>query len=417
MALNESVASIASHAHPELEPVARSGTAGEIVSAIEPYTEADPAAVLANLLVYFGAAVGFGPHMTAGGVRHPSRLYVAVVGDTSVSRKGTARGAVHQVLGTSRGTRLVAQIRGLGSGEGLIQALADMRPNPGGDRSLLVVADELARVITVMNRRDSTLSPILREAWDSDHLAVTTRSNPIEVTRAHVCIVAEATVEEVTASLPTVQMMNGFGNRFLWVLAKRSQLLPEGGGVPPSTAEHLAGLFRRRVMEARSLGRSHGGSTRGEMRRTGAGVVRWREVYEEVSVPRTGVVGAATARAEAQILRLSIVYALLDGSGVIDVPHIDAAYGFWRYCEKSVALIFANTGVDSVAAKIETVVEQAGPAGIRRSDLQKVLSNHLDQSKLTHLIESGRLIEKKLESATGRPPAVLVHANHAVEAT
>ena len=38
----------------------------------------------------------------------------------------------------------------------------------------------------------------------------------------------------------------------------------------------------------------------------------------------TGLVGTITARAEAQVLRLSMLYALLDGKSRVDLPHLEA---------------------------------------------------------------------------------------------
>ena len=44
------------------DPVAYHGLAGEIVSKLEPHTEADPVAILTQLLVAFGAAAGRGAY-------------------------------------------------------------------------------------------------------------------------------------------------------------------------------------------------------------------------------------------------------------------------------------------------------------------------------------------------------------------
>jgi hypothetical protein len=55
-----------------------------------------------------------------------------------------------------------------------------------------------------------------------------------------------------------------------------------------------------------------------------------------------GLLGTITARAEAQALRLSCLYALLDRAAMVDVPHLDAAYALWRYCEDSARYIFRD---------------------------------------------------------------------------
>ena len=53
-----------------LAPEALHGIAGEFVRMIEPNTEADPAAILVQFLVAFGALVGRGPHFRVEG-DHP----------------------------------------------------------------------------------------------------------------------------------------------------------------------------------------------------------------------------------------------------------------------------------------------------------------------------------------------------------
>ena len=66
----------------------------------------------------------------------------------------------------------------------------------------------------------------------------------------------------------------------------------------------------------------------------------WHAVYDDLSEGKPGLVGALTARAEAQVLRLQCLYALLDGSDTIRAEHLTAALALWRYCEASVHFIF-----------------------------------------------------------------------------
>src|SRR4030095_13577534 len=55
---------------PVLDPEALHGLAGEIVNAIDPYTEADPVAVLTNTLTAFGNVVGPIPYFRVENTRH-----------------------------------------------------------------------------------------------------------------------------------------------------------------------------------------------------------------------------------------------------------------------------------------------------------------------------------------------------------
>ena len=64
------------------------GLMGDIVRAIDPYTEADPVAVLVTLLVMFGNAIGTSPYFRVEFTKHFLRFFVALVGRTAKGRKG-----------------------------------------------------------------------------------------------------------------------------------------------------------------------------------------------------------------------------------------------------------------------------------------------------------------------------------------
>ena len=81
-----------------LAPEAYHGIAGEIVRAIEPETEADPAALLFQLLAAVGNILGDGAYARVEADRHPPRLFMVQVGRTSKGRKGTSWGRVRSLL-------------------------------------------------------------------------------------------------------------------------------------------------------------------------------------------------------------------------------------------------------------------------------------------------------------------------------
>jgi hypothetical protein len=78
----------------------------------------------------------------------------------------------------------------------------------------------------------------------------------------------------------------------------------------------------------------------------------WESVYRELSKDEAGLIGAVTARAEAQTTRLALLYALLDRSPHIDCIHISAARALWDYCETSARRIFADLTGDPLADAI-----------------------------------------------------------------
>jgi hypothetical protein len=87
----------------------------------------------------------------------------------------------------------------------------------------LIIEAEFARTISVMERLGNTLSAILRAAWDRGHLEILTKTSAAHATDAHVSVVGHITLDELRARFTSTEQSNGFGNRFLFGLVKRSQ--------------------------------------------------------------------------------------------------------------------------------------------------------------------------------------------------
>src|SRR5450755_3768513 len=75
---------------PIFEQYALYGLAGEAVRTLAPHTEAQPEAILLQLLAAFGNVIGPGPHCMVGATRHPLNLFLVLVGESSKARKGTS---------------------------------------------------------------------------------------------------------------------------------------------------------------------------------------------------------------------------------------------------------------------------------------------------------------------------------------
>jgi hypothetical protein len=73
-----------------LAPEAFHGITGEVVDAIAPHTESDPAALLLCFLIGAGSLLGREPHAVVEAARHGVNLFGVVVARSSKGRKGTA---------------------------------------------------------------------------------------------------------------------------------------------------------------------------------------------------------------------------------------------------------------------------------------------------------------------------------------
>jgi hypothetical protein len=393
-----------------LSPAALPGLAGEIVSTIEPASEADPAALLAQLLIAFGNVVGHRPHFRCESTRHTMNLFGVLVGVTAKARKGSSWSRIRELLSDVDAVWANDRIQsGLSSGEGLIEAVRD--PKESGekdshidegvkDKRLLVQQGEFSSVLKVMEREGNILSAIARDAWDSGHLRTMTRkNNALRATGAHISVVGHITRDELRRFLSETDQANGFANRFLWFAVKRSKLLPHGGTVD---AEQFRGLSER-LKNAVELAQKVG-----ELTRDGDANRIWETVYPDLSEGCMGMLGAVTSRAEAQVVRLSCLYALLDRSSVIRREHMNAALAVWRYCEDSARYIFGDALGDPVADAILAALKESRE-GLTRNDIREMFGRNKSSERIGHALallqEQGKVAMRK-EQTDGRPREV-----------
>jgi hypothetical protein len=394
------------------------GLAGDIVRALEPASESDPAALLLQTLVGLGNLLGRTAHAVVEADRHFGNEFVVLVGRTAKGRKGTSWGHVRRLLAAAdEGWGQSRILHGLSSGEGVIWQVRDrimarhpvkehgrvvsyeeVESDPGiTDKRLLVIESEFAGVLKQVERQGNVLSPVLRLAWETGDLATLTKNNPARATGAHVSIVGHCTAEELNRYLSTTEMANGFGNRSLWACVRRSKELPEGGQADPAVMTELG----RRLGKALAFGRGLG-----DVRRDDGARELWRAVYSTLSADRPGLAGAMLGRAEAHVLRLSLLYAVLDRSPVVQTPHLLAALAVWDYCEASVRYVFGAALGDPLADDIRRRLAQAAPGGMTRWELSNALGRHQSAERIGRalaLLAEYRLARPERRETRGRP--------------
>jgi 5S rRNA maturation endonuclease (ribonuclease M5) len=397
---------------PQLAEEAYYGLAGEIVRTIEPHTESDPVALLVQLLAMAGNVIGRTPYFPVEADRHHMNLFVCLVGQSSKGRKGTSAGHPRRLLTTFDCSWSQRVMGGLSSGEGVIWNLRDpvYGHNKKGeevcldegveDKRLCILETEFARALAKTGQEGNVLSAVLRQAWDHGDLRTLVSGRqkaPVAATNAHVSVIAHITVEEVRRLLTETEAANGFGNRFLWVCVRRSKLLPRGGLYPEQALKPLLEILAPMLFHARAIA---------QMQRTTDAETRWEEMYATLAEGQAGLLGALTARAEAQVLRLSCLYALLDKTEMVDVPHLEAAYALWLYCEASAQYIFGTLLGDPLADEIYRMLRQMGSEGMTRTDINNTLGRNYKSAVLGRALD--RLLREGharciVEKTAGRP--------------
>lgn len=379
------------------------GLAGRITRLIEPHSEADPVALLAQILLVAGSLVGRTAYVGVEADRHYANFNVNLVGGTSKGRKGSSWGhaeAIARSVDVGFGDRVES---GLSSGEGLIDRVRDAGVDdaegeqPAADKRLVVVESEFANVLRVLERSGNRLSVVVRDAWDGRPLRTLTRGQPAKATGAHISIIGHITAEELRRYLTVTESANGFGNRFIWLSVRRSKALPDGGAMHKVNVADVVDELREAVRFAGTLGR---------VERDPAARDLWHAVYAELSEGRAGLVGALTGRAEAQVTRLSLVYALLDMATTIRVEHLRAALALWGYSARSVAHIFGSSLGDPVADTILQALQTSAPHPLTRTEIRtkvggRVTGDEIDRA--LDLLARHRLARMQKTSTGGRP--------------
>lgn len=392
------------------------GLAGDFVRMIEPHSESDPVAILVQFLVGFGNIIGRGSYWNVEGDRHHNNLNIALVGVSSKGRKGTALGQVRRIFNEIDPTWVEQFQGGLSSGEGLIWAVRDeiikKVPikvkglitdyqdeiiDPGvDDKRLMVLEEELASVLRVMEREGNTLSAIVRKAWDDGNLKTMTKSTPVRATNAHISIVGHITRDELRRYLTATESANGFANRFIWACVRRSKVLPEGGCIQEVNFEPLISRLKKAV---------DFGKNAGEIRKDEEATGIWAKVYPELSDGKLGLWGAVVSRSEAQVMRLACIYALLDESKLIMPEHLQAALALWDFSEASARFIFGDATGDPAADQILEALKRS-PDGMTRTDISHLFGKHKSGERIDQALAilAGRgFIKKVKEPTSGRP--------------
>jgi hypothetical protein len=379
---------------PVLAEEAYQGLAGEVVRSIAPNTESDPVAILALFLAAYGSMIGRGAHFVVEGDTHHCKLWPVLVGKSSLARKGTAQGRVKQVLRRiDEHWYFNCQAQGLSSDEGLIYHVRDRKTKEGKDGETVVVDEgvvdkrlmltepEFAGPLTVMQREGNTLSVALRMAWDDTTLQTLTKNSPERSTGSHVTIVAHTNQEELLKHLTNAKLGGGVGNRFFFLLVKRSQLLPYGGKedeLPKELVEALkeAVAFGRNgnhIRLSETPEEAYGGQSASAL---------WGSVYPSLGEEDSGLFGVVTSRSDAQVRRIATTYAALDRSREVKIAHLLAALALWDYSKQSAHLVFKGKTGDEIADEILHALRDAGEEGMSRNELINYFNRHVKAGRI-----------------------------------
>lgn len=393
-----------------IDQAALHGIAGEFVRLVEPECEGDPVAVLLNFLVGFGNIVGgnrlgseLRPYREISGIKHHTNLFVNFIGDTSEGRKDTARGPVRSFL------RLVDEewsdecVKSrLATGEGLVHAIRDPVEVPNKDKDgniiegrsttdygvldkrLMIYQSELGDLLTTGNRSGNNLFNTLMIAWDGGKLDVPVKVQPIKSSLSHVSYCGNATFDVIKDAVLMKHLEKGYANRFLYFCVARSKVIPI-----PKSIDYCSNDLINRMKGVIEFAENVG-----ELQWSDEAAKLWDEgnMYRELTAPNGGdLVGLITSRGAPQVLRLAMIYALLDKSKDIKSVHLRAAHAVWKYSVASVKFLFGGEVADKDANKLLSILK-SNPDGMTKTDIHHSFGRNMNGERLGNAL---RLLSDK----------------------
>jgi hypothetical protein len=375
-------------------PFSGYGLLGEVTEFIKPQTEADPWAIYLQLIVAFGNYIDRKAFFEIEATKHHTNLFANIVGDSSISRKGTSGNYAKKIFAEVDPLYGAQCVDGLSSGEGLIWHLRDDLAVL--DKRCLVIETEFARVLKVMSRANNTLSMVPRAAWDGGGLHVMTRQHAARSTNPHISIVGHITEEELRREMGDADVFNGFANRFLWLSVSRAQILPQGGITDQERLAHYVEQVRKVCKQATQIE---------EMTRDAEAKEHWESIYGELTSGHSGLLGAATNRAAPQVVRLSLIFALSDGSPIIKLQHQRAALALGSRCFQSALKFFGHRIQNKHAQRIFDGLKERREGMTRTEISVQIFKRNVSANQLNDALvelENLKLVDCEIEPTGGR---------------
>jgi hypothetical protein len=379
-----------------MDKAAFHGIAGQIVDIIAAVSEPSRESLLAQLLVGLGNIMGRAVYYKQS-VTHHLNEFVVLVGGTSIGRKGTALVAIKNLLKELDLHWLSNRVRdGFQSGEAIVHEIRDpsstrtrsgrVVPDPGeSDKRLQIIEEEFARVLVIGNRQQNTLSLTLRKAWDSPEWLHTSGKNSSEIaTGPHISLIGHITPEELRKCLDEVENRNGFSNRILWLAVERTKVVPR----PPwiRWKDYTDILNRLRAI----IGTFQ---TERQLDFSQEAKLEWDGYYSRGRSSQSGILGPIIARSPGHVLRLCMLYAVLDHSALMELPHLRAALAFVDYCERSAQWAFNEKTGNKVADRIWWALQRHAQGMTRTQISVEVCSRNCPKvildAALAELVDAG----------------------------
>jgi hypothetical protein len=209
-----------------------------------------------------------------------------------------------------------------------------------------------------------------------------TKTEKRKATNPHICIIGHITPAELHAEMSAVERAGGTANRLLFGLVRQSKKLPRGSDIPEAVLSDLGAKLAEAKAACADVG---------QVERDAESDEWWcSDLYDELTPdePESEIMAQVTTRAPVQVLRLALVYCLLDGANEIRREHLAAAMAVWRYLLASCRYVFgAEVKSNPDLDKLSAAVREARPGGLTRTQVNDMFRGRKNKDELDVLID------------------------------
>ncbi len=316
------------------DPVAFEGLLGNCVLDLAPGTDASLAGLLGALIAFTGALV---PGQAYFHRVQTSSPFVALVGESSIGRKGTAMIRISDAMSDALEPVYVNRVilDGLNSGEALVSALSYKREQFAYEPTVgLVFEEEYASLLASRGREGSTLDPKMRIGFDGSPIS-NRRSGESKTVLPPYWLPAliGITPDELRQRLEAGALQSGSANRWLYLPVVKRPVLADNSE-PIFSPEHREAILaaRRWSLDAmRTL-------------RVDPAVNRTLGEYSDfLPIVSLGVARDLTRRLAIIAFRVALVHAMAERSGVVGPAHLARALALTEYARAGIGWVFGET--------------------------------------------------------------------------
>ena len=404
---------------PDFNTASIHGPVLQFVDLIRPHTEAGAAALAAEYITGLASIIGNKVYVKQGPQEHPPRINVFIIGESSKGRKGTAHGVVEYFMRQAAPDFFpLHKIETLVSGAAFIKAatnLAHKTAANGSDPDMRAwIVEEEAVNLLASGHGVNDISSVVRKMFDSGKLSKFHAKGQIVVEGVHFNVTGHITEEEFSERLPRASVFNGFLNRFMLIGTKNGGFKRQRETIiPEQKIDKIVQPLQDIIawVQARTYN-------------TGTFELKWAtgvdDEYDDFRLDLEKRMDEATdrrfkaaaARGATHVMRLALMFAIIDREREIKSIHLHSAIGMWQHAEDTLRYLYQEADEHADEKLLLEMLRIAGPHGMNTKRRVALLGGRMDRlTRAEAALEAQGLVARgKMQPTGGGRPAMMMWA-------